>query len=145
MAASLYWKNLSVYRAVFDDTQIHVAFMDDLKSDPNAFFSGICDFLGISMPEAAPARGHLNPSSQKRIPSELYSRLQRNPLVRASKVLAPTGLKRAIKDNFLTKKPQELPDFSPEVLSYLKETFREDARAVLAHTGKPQDFWDVAA
>lgn len=138
---SLYWKQLSAYRAHFSDAQIHIAFMEDLKTDSAAFFEGICSFLDIAVPEAAPERGHLNKSSQKKIPSQAYSTLQKNPVVRLGKLFAPKGLKKLIKNQILSKSPKDLPDFSPEVLAELRETYREDARAFLAHTGKPQDFW----
>ena len=138
---SLYWKQLSAYRAHFPDERIHIAFMEDLKTDPAAFFDGICRFLDIAPPETTPDRGHLNKSSQKKIPSQAYSTLQKNPVVRLGKMLAPKGLKTLVKTRLLSKSPRDLPDFSPEVLAELREIYREDARQLLAHTGKPPDFW----
>lgn len=141
LGQSLYWDNLSRYRALFPDDQIHLCFMEDLKADPDAFFAGICDFLGV---ETAPRRrGHLNPSAGKAVPTAAYSMINGLPLMATVKRLLPAGLRHGFRDRFLSRKVggDSRPRFSPPVLDWLRGELVPDSAAFLAHCGRPADYW----
>jgi hypothetical protein len=139
---SLYWENLSRYRAVFPDSQIFVGFMEDMRADQAAFFARLCDFLGVP-PAPAIRRGHVNPSSGKRVPGALYSRVNRLPLTRALKAVVPKPLRSLVKDRVLSSDAAQRPAFSPAVAAELADRLRPDAAALLAHCGKPPGFWKL--
>ena len=45
--ASRYWENLNAYREHFDDSQILLLFLEDMKVDPNATILTCLKFLGL--------------------------------------------------------------------------------------------------
>lgn len=140
---SLYWRTLSRYRERFADERIFVGFMEDMNAEPAAFYARLNAFLGLDdIPPAAPA--HRNRSADKRLPSPALDTLRRNPLVRGLKGLAPGALRRRVRDA-LSPPLAERPRFSPEAYARLAETLRPDAAALLAHCGKPVDFWPTTA
>lgn len=142
LGQSLYWQNLSRYRALFPDDRIHIGFMEDLKADPDAFFAGICGFLGVP-PAPRIRRDHVNPSAGKIMPSTAYSAVNGLPLMGVLKSLLPQGLRHAVRDRFLTRRiaPGNRPDFSPAVRDWLRAELAPDSAAFLAHCDRPGDYW----
>lgn len=137
---SLYWKNLSRYRACFSDDQIFIGFMEDLSSDQAAFFERLCTFLEIP-PSAEVQRAHMNPSSGKVIPSRRFSAVNRLPFIKTAKKLLPKALKTTVKRGLLSEKVTAPPRLSPEVRADVLKVIRPDAEQFLAHCGKSTDFW----
>jgi hypothetical protein len=137
---SLYWRQLGRYRAHFADDRIFIGFMEDLKADGPAFMARLCGFLNIPPTEAL-ERPHLNPSADKRVPSELYTAVRRMPGVKALARLTPKGPKQWLKQRFFSTKLDTRPTFSAPVLAELEAQLAPDAAAFLAHCGKPADFW----
>ena len=140
---SLYWKNLSRYRAHFPDAQIFVGFLEDLMADRAAFFDRLTAFLGVS-PHQAVKRGHMNPSQGKRIPSPAYTMVNRLGLGRLAKAVLPKALRASVKDRILSTAVDEVPRFSPATRAALLAEIGPDAAAFLAHAGKPADFWTLS-
>ena len=140
---SRYWHNIAPFRAQFGDERIFVGFMEDLGRDPEAFFAGLCDFLGVApfRREDDEARRHLNQSKGKRVPTRAFTAVNRLPFMRAMKRLLPQGLKSGVKTRLLTREVSEMPDFSPAVRAEVLRVIAPDARAFLQHYGKPADFW----
>ena len=141
LGQSLYWENLSRYRALFPDNQIHLCFMEDLKADPDAFFAGLCDFLGVA--QAPRRRTHVNPSAGKAVPTTAYSVINGLPLMGTVKRLLPPGLRHGFRDRFLTRRVSgdKKPDFSPATRDWLRAELAADSAAFLDHCGKPRDHW----
>lgn len=50
-ANGTYIANIDRWRAHFPPQQVHIAFFDQLVSDPQAFLTEMCGFLGVSPPE----------------------------------------------------------------------------------------------
>ncbi len=76
---SLYWRQVSRYREHFDDNQIIVLFLEDLKADPRSFFRECGRFLGIdpdgfNFEEAAMPK---NQPADKRTDTRLAQQLRR--------------------------------------------------------------------
>ncbi|MEM1340769.1 MAG: sulfotransferase domain-containing protein [Pseudomonadota bacterium] len=140
---SLYWKNLSRYREHFPDSQIHIIFMEDLKTDPQSVMRGLCGFLGID-PEFEAARPHQNKGDSKRVPSEGWSRLKKLPGLEAlaGRVL-PAEARMALRDRFFSRSARDVSDLSTATRAELVDALREDSAAFLAHAGKPTDFWKL--
>ena len=140
---SLFWKNLSRYRAHFDDAQIFIGFMEDLSRNPDRFWADLCGFLGVA-PNTAAAAIHANPSQGKRVPTGAYSRLNAMGLVRGLKRILPKRVTGFVKDRFLSHEATTAAWFSPEIEALLCRELRPDAEQLLAHCGKPADFWDLS-
>lgn len=136
---SLYWHNLEPYRALFPEAQIFVGFMEDLKREPEAFFSRLCAFLGVA--EHTIERSHQNPSAGKYVPSAGYTAVNKLPLTGLLKRALPDSLKQMVKQKVLSTKIDSLPDFSVDARTQVLEQIAPDAKALLAHCGKPEDFW----
>lgn len=140
---SLYWRTLQAYRVHYPDARIFVGFMEDMQADQPAFMARICAFLGVE-PIARIARGHQNPSQGKRVPGIGVSALRAVPGLRAAVRLAlPEILRRSIQDRVLSRKVSDLPKVSPKVRAELIAQLAPDSAALLAHCGKPADFWDL--
>lgn len=142
LGQSLYWQNLSRYRALFPDSRIHVAFMEDLKSDRDAFFAGICGFLGMA-PAPRIRRDHVNPSTGKTMPSRRYSAVNGLPMVKRLKSLLPPRLRHGVRDRFLTQRITggNQPEFGPATRDWLRAQLAPDSAAFLDHCGRPGDYW----
>lgn len=138
---SRYWHQLSRYRALYPDARIFIGFMEELQSDPETFFTTLCQFLDIA-PWTQVKRAHQNKSTGKRLPTESYTNVRKIPGVKDASRLMPRGLKNMIRRNFFSQKVTERPAFSPEMLIRLKSELAEDTAAFLAHAGRPADFWE---
>lgn len=137
---------LDAYEAQFAADQIWVGYMEDLKADAASFYGALCDHCGVAMNEAAlQSDAWKNKTEGRRIASEKYSALRAVPGVRALAKIAPTGLKEAVKSKLRRPTPStkelleklDLPDD-------IRRDLKQDARAFLARTGKPADFWKFA-
>jgi hypothetical protein len=137
---SLYWKNLSRYRARFPDEQIFIGFLTDLSRDPEAFFLALTKFLGTE-PAPMVKRKHLNPSAGKVVPSLLYSAVKRLPLTNVVKEMMPPTLRDTLKRRLFDRRIDDRPQFSPRMRRYVIDAVREDAEKLLEHCGKPHGFW----
>lgn len=137
---SRYWYNLAPYRAHFGDARIFIGFMEDLRHDPETFFTALCGFLGVT-PTPTVRRIHQNESAGKRVPTQAYTLLNRPPLRKVVQASMPQGVRRMIKQRVLTRRVETRPDFSPAVRADLVATLRPDAAAFLRHCNKPADFW----
>ncbi|MEM1159488.1 MAG: sulfotransferase domain-containing protein [Pseudomonadota bacterium] len=138
---SLYWRQLSRYRALVPDARIHIGFMEDLQAAPEVFFDGLADFLGIAPHRVQDRDAHRNPSAGKRLPGQAYTRLRALPGLRQTARVIPESVRRILKDRLLSRPVSDRPRFSEPVLATLRATLAEDTAALLAHCGKPADFW----
>lgn len=138
---SQYYYNIQPYKNLFPRDNIFIVFMEDLRADREAFFQKLCDFLSIEY--TASQRGHVNPSEGKKLPNQLYTMLNRSPIVKFTKLLAPKTLKSAVKQMMM--KDASSPDIllSPPVLKMVLESIESDSREILKYAGKPQDFWKL--
>lgn len=138
---SLYWRNLQAYRKLFPDERILVGFMEDLRDDPDAFWRRLTGFLGVA--PRLPDRPHVNPSASKAVPGPLYSMLDAVPGSFAlRRALLPAGLRRLVKERILSR-PAAGVALAPATRARLAEVVGPDARALLRHCGKPEDFWAI--
>ncbi|RLJ36216.1 sulfotransferase domain-containing protein [Litoreibacter meonggei] len=137
---SLYSRNLARYEAVFPKEQIFVGFMEDMKTDPDAFFLRLTDFLGVAhAPQLKP--GHVNPSAGKVVLSPRYTKLRQLPLMDMLSRLSPRGFKRFVKQTFFSQKLSQHPTFSPDAHREIVSRLQTDATLFLTAHGKPEDFW----
>jgi hypothetical protein len=113
--------------------------MEDLDRDRNAFFSLLCEFLGV--PPVDAQRPHLNKSTGKAVPTSAYTRVNRVPGIHLAKAVLPSTLKTAVKEKLLSRRVEVRPQFSRRTRDQLIELLEPDGRRLLEHCGKSQQFW----
>lgn len=139
---SQYYYNIQPYIERFPRENIFIGFMEDLKRDGSKFFAELCEFLEV---DAIPGkRGHVNPSAGKRVPNELFTKVNGFPMAQAVKGVMPQGLKRAVKRMMEKDVSSSDISLSPSVLADVLKTISRDAELFLEYAGKPQDFWWMA-
>lgn len=141
VAPSLYWRQLSHYRALVPDNRIWIGFVEDLEADRAGVLGDLCGFLGIS-DRAPDAPIHRNPSAGKRVPGALYSRLRRLPGARRLAGALPGDLKHWLKTRALARRAATAAALDAGTRAHLADVLRADSHAFLAHCGKPVEFWE---
>jgi hypothetical protein len=136
---SQYYYNIRPYIDLFPRNNIFIGLLEDLKQDRESFLRGLCEFLEISYSPIQ--REHVNPSAGKKVPNQLYTRLNGFSIVRSAKLLAPKGLKSAVRRMLVKEASPSAISMSPAVLRDVIETLENDSQEFLKLAGKPQDFW----
>jgi hypothetical protein len=139
---SCYWRNISIYRNHFPDEQIFIGFMEDMQRDPVTFFARLCDFLGIAHDESQ-SFIHANPSAGKTVPRPVASLMRKAPGADLVAAVLPHSLKARIRSILLDRRVTAPPRMSPEVYARVRAEIEPDARRLLAHCGRPEDFWSL--
>lgn len=138
---SQYFYNIQPYLELFPKENIFLGFMEDLSSDSGAFWLQLCQFLDIQ--ESPVQRAHVNPSLGKKVPSRLYTTLNKFPLVKYAKIVTPNSLKSHMKALMMTEAASPDVAISPAVFSEIREILEDDARKLLDYAGRPYSFWDL--
>jgi hypothetical protein len=89
---------------------------------------------------------HANQANQKQLPSATYSRLRQMAVLKPAKRILPRRAKRFLRRKVFARPATEVLEaaqFSPAAQAALAARLRPDALALLAHCGKPADFWDL--
>ncbi len=140
-----YGAQLARYYRVFDRSQIHICFYEELRDDPAKLLADLCTFLRID-----PAFGF--DVSEKRnvsgIPRNrrLYEALKQtaqHPIVRGVRSLVPTSALRAARSG-LSARLLDKPPLAPHVRRQLQASFLHDVRLLENLTGK-KTLWDLGS
>lgn len=139
----LYWKHLSVYRRLFSDEQLMVVFLEDFAEDPKRELARVCDHLGVD-PDYNPIEPDRarNASRDFRRDDAVASALRSVPgLDRLKQVVPEVALDTARR--LFTQEFRPVVDWEPDVLRAVHTHFVEDSAQLLAHCGKPAEFWTL--
>lgn len=139
---SLYWKNISRYRLHFDEEQIFVGFMEDLRENSTSFFQRLTSFLEVDF-VASIEKSHQNPSQGKKIPSKTYTLVNQMPFSGALKKVFPARLKQYAKQHLFSTMVTKRPELSPGLRKWVLNEVKEDSLKFLEHYQKPMDFWNL--
>ena len=141
---SLYDQQLARYREHFPEDQIWIGLAEDLRADPEAFWTSLCRFLGVA-PHLRKDITHKqkNQSAGKHVPNARYSAVRRVPGYALAKAVVPRPLRHRAKAKLFSDKVNALPDFSPATRAEVLERVRPDAEALLARLGKPAETWNL--
>jgi hypothetical protein len=144
--ASLYWQNLSAYRDHFDDSQILLLFLEDMKADSHATLQTCFKFLQVD-PEIAlnDADRPRNPADEKREDGSVLNVARRFPLFKKFRDrFIPHAVRRICKP-LLTKPIGQRPEWDDQTRLWFLEQIAADNASLLEYAGKPADFWDPSA
>jgi hypothetical protein len=139
---SLYWRQISRYRRFFDDDQIKVLFLEDMKDDPRSFFRDCARFLevdpdGFDFDEAATPK---NQTADKRTDTRLTMRLRQWSGFWTLKNLTPDPVVR-LAERVLRTDDKVTPDWTPDVRRRVEQRIAPDAAKMLDYCGRPADLW----
>jgi len=139
---SLYRRQLSRYRTHFDDDQIKVLFLEDLKTDPEAFFRDCGRFLGVDpngfdFEEAATPK---NQTADKRTDTRLVQRLRQWSGFWRLKEMMPDPVIR-FGERVLRRDGKMEPDWDMAVRRQVEERLASDAARMLDYCDRPRAFW----
>ena len=135
-----YSKHLSPYLQRFPRNQIYIAVFDDLASDPQQFFDGICDFL--SLPQASlpsELREKVLPAAKPRL--RKVAKLARRISLEVRRWGLPGVVARFKESTLLSRilyrayEPEEKPEMSPQTRRYLHEIFSPELQQLDALLG----------
>ena len=143
--ASRYWENLNAYREHFDDSQILLLFLDDMKVDPNATILTCLKFLGLD-PKVAlnDIDRPRNTAEEKLEDGSVLDLARRIPLfTNLRDRFVPHTFRRMFK-SLLTKPIGERPQWESSTRDWFIEQLAVDNARILEFAGKPQDFWDFS-
>ena len=139
--ASLYWKQISVYRDYFPDERILVLFFEDFAARPDAVVRTVFKFLGLKtevpLSDADRAR---NQSRHQRVPRLTGRLLHRLPGYYELRRRLPLWLRKPISP-VLSKPFSEQPVWDEATRAWVLERVRPDARQFLRCYDKPPDYW----
>ena len=139
---SLFWRQISLYREFFDDDQIQILFLEDLKSDPRFFFRTCGRFLGVDPDgfDFEMARRPKNRTEDKRTDTPLVMKLRQWSGFWTLKKLVPDPLVR-LGERLLRSDGKVEPDWDPGVRRRVEERLAPDAAQILDYAERPRDFW----
>ncbi len=140
---TLYLRQIDVYRALLGEDRTLVLFLEDLRADQPAVLRRCFEFLGVP-PDAplAAAGARLNVSEEKRVDTPLLRPFRRVPLFGALRDAVPPALREPFRR--ILKKPIEgRPEWSDDSRRWAIARLRDDNRAFLRRSGKPDDFWGI--
>lgn len=142
--ASLYWRNLSVYRDHFDDSRILVLFLEDMKANPSATLQSCFEFLQVDPDIALVDLNRVrNSRDEKREERGVLRMARRLPLFSKLRDRLLSQTAREIFRTLLTRPIGQRPEWEDDARAwFLKEIAADNAR-LLKFAGKPTDYWQL--
>jgi FAD/FMN-containing dehydrogenase len=139
---SLYWRQLSSYRTYFDDRQIKVLFLEDLKSTPRSYFKECGRFIGVNpdgfdFEEAATPK---NQTADRRTDTRLAQRLRQWSGFWTLKEMIPDSIVQ-LGEKVLRQDGKIKPNWDPDVYRKVERRLIPDSKKMLDYCGRPHDFW----
>ena len=144
---SCYWKQLSVFRNLFDDQQILVLFIEDLQEQPEKTIQRCRSFLGLPDRPIQLSSGNSNESSKRKPDKFPISLLRRyrwfDVKFEQLKQQVPAGWHEPLKRIFKSNKTVGSSDLQPETIDWAIQQLGSDPENFLSHCGKPIDYWNL--
>jgi hypothetical protein len=127
---SRYGTQLSRYLELFDRDQIHISVFDDLAANPNAFASGIFEFLGVDvLPLPAKIENKVLPAGTPRNRTVAGGAKALSTLARRlglNWLRGKVKTSRAVRNILYRPYGDDKPTIKPETAAQLRETFRSE-------------------
>ncbi len=139
---SLYWRQISRYRTHFDDDQIKVLFLEDLKNAPHSLFRDCGRFLGVDpgvfdFEEAATPK---NQTADRRTDTRLVQRLRQWSGFWTLKEMVPDLIVQ-LGELVLRRDGKIEPDWDSDVRREVEKRLIPDSKRMLNYCDQPEDFW----
>jgi len=140
---TLYWSRLSAYKEHMPEQNIHVMFLEDLKSNTAYELKKCFEFLEVNTQYLIPEQNQqLNTGSSKLYDSKLLRSLRETPIIgpwiakypvdTQDKYAKPLRLRKIFKHNI---------EWEETTISWLLDRFDNEMNQFLLAHGKAIDFW----
>ena len=140
---SMYWRNISVYRELFSDSQILILFLEDFSQNPMRELKRCFKYLAVDTSiSISYADKPLNEAAQYRKDGLLAKYARQTPFFNLLKKVTPFWMFSAAK-YMLTHKSTLTAKWDPEVKKEVIEKLKDDSDKFLDYCGKPHNFWDL--
>ncbi|CRI63003.1 putative Sulfotransferase domain superfamily [Thiocapsa sp. KS1] len=142
--ASLYWRQISLYREHFPDDRIQVVFFEDYVKDPDMVLADCFAFLGVDSDYViSDSREAHNRSLGRRADKGSGRALRQIPGILSVWKKLPPQVREAIQP-FLTFRLDKKPEWPPSIRVHAIEKVEPDMKRFLAFYGKPPDYWEIS-
>jgi len=144
LSAGRYATHIPRWQSTFGKDQVHVLFLDDIRSDPQAVINQVCEWLGvesISQPDSANEKVNAASMPQSRWIARgaafLTTLLHSCGLHR----IVEFGKKLGLRELAYTGGEADMPELSVEERKQLIQTYEEDIAFVEELTGRDLSDW----
>jgi hypothetical protein len=138
--ATKYWTHLNNYLNVFPKKNVGVFYFEDLKNNPEQFFTSICEFLEIETYFDDAMLEVKNSSIGRTRDYYLISEIKKiKPLQQlASVIKKQTNLSQS----FLKKEIKYTIEISEKDRNSVLQILKPEIDSILSYSNKPNDFWN---
>ena len=141
---SLYWGQLSEVWNWFPQQQVLTLFYEDFLRTPNETLGTCHRFLGVPFIAESTAAEARHASIGSVVDKPIIGKFQESNFLRGLSGVLPRSVRNVLKRPFQFEVTSR-PTWTEEGLNQVLEVVRPDAERVLAHCGKPADFWPLHA
>lgn len=139
-----YWQQLKPYIETFSSKQIHVVFLEDLKTEQHQTITNCYRFLGLDLDIKLDLNNiQLNSYKDKRVTRPLKSKLRAIKGYEQIVSLLPKPIKHILNERLLSEQINSRPQWHPETRDWVLDKIHEDTIKFLTFSGKPSDFWKL--
>ncbi len=141
---SLYWRQLSEYRNVFPDEQIHIELFDEFIAEESRVVAECLSFLELpplSSIDIPHAHGR-NASVGKRVRWPAVDSVRMIPGYERFKRFVPQSVKSLFTDRLTRPAPPNF-EWSQVALEWATAQIAEDSARFLQHVGRRADYWSM--
>ena len=145
---SCYWRQLMAYREYFEESSIHVLFIEELRDEPAQTLNACFRFLGISETATMEKIENSNQSAKRKL-DILPIRLLRkyrwfDVRFEQLKQKIPAGVHGPLKKIFKSNRNIESNKLRPETITWAVKQLGDDPATFLEQHGKENDYWGNA-
>lgn len=141
-----YSLQLEAYRQHFPDEQLHVAFFDDFRDDPDTFLGELQDFAGLERHTLVAEKVVWNSRASKVSDHPVLARLRTGRLGKSLALVRHVQplykVARWLRDS--TAQKVETPTWSPEVRRWARDQLEEPITEFLETYGQGRIHWDLS-
>lgn len=145
LSIGLYASHLKTYISLFEEEQLLILFLDDLRASPSDVFEKVCDHIGVDRKVPKTVREKANTTSRKRsklvhnLKNSVAKLLERNGLDGLRRGIKKTGIPELISG--LNNEPVEKKPMNGDQRSRLVEFYRSDIEELEGLTGRDLSHW----
>jgi hypothetical protein len=144
LSAGRYATHIPRWQSTFGQDQVHVLFLDDIRSDPQAVINKVCEWLGvesISQPDSANERVNAASMPQSRWLARATASLTTLLHSGGFHRIVEFGKKLGLRELAYTGGEADMPELSAEDRKQLIQTYEEDIAFVEELTGRDLSDW----
>jgi hypothetical protein len=138
-----YWDNIAPYRDLFPDDRILILFLRDLARSPFEYFERIWRHVGVDPAWVEADVDSKNAGRGHRRDGVLLRLARRHGALPMLRRAVPEQARDTLKAVFTTSY-RYTPNWDEGLRAEVEATYRAWSAPLLAHCGKPADFWGAA-